>query len=112
MAFAILQQGCTIQCPHGAQATVVTANTRVKVDGAFALLLTDVFTIAGCPFVIPPPVTPSPCVTIQWSGEATRVKINGTGPLLQTSVGLCKAATQVVQGPAIVSGVQTRVKAI
>ena len=111
MGTAILQQGCTIQCPHGGQATVVPTNTRVKVDGAFALLPTDVFTIAGCPFTLPGP-TPSPCLTIQWQAEATRVKINGTGPLLETSVGLCKAATQAVQGPATVSGVQTKVKAI
>ncbi len=111
MGAAILQQGCTIQCPHGGQAAVVPANARVKVDGAFALLPTDVFTIAGCPFTLPGGV-PSPCMTIQWLGEATRVKIEGTGPLLETSVGLCKAATQAVQGTALVSGSQTKVKAV
>ena len=37
MAPAILQFGCTIQCPHGGQATPTPTNTRVKVDGAFAL---------------------------------------------------------------------------
>jgi hypothetical protein len=111
MGAAILQQGCTIQCPHGGQATVVAGNTKVKVDGAPALLPSDTFTIAGCPFTLPPG-TPSPCVTIQWSAEATKAKINGTGPLLDTSVGLCKAATQAVQGPATVSGAQTKVKAV
>lgn len=111
MAPAILQMGCTIQCPHGGQATPVPTNTRVKVDGALALLPADTFLIAGCAFTLPGP-TPSPCLTIQWSGEATRVKINGTGPLLETSVGLCKAATQAVQGPATISGAQTRVKAL
>lgn len=111
MGAAILQFGCTVQCPHGARATVVPANTRVKVDGAFALLPTDVFMIAGCPFTLPGGV-PSPCLTIQWMGEATRVKLNGTGPLLETSIGLCKAATQAVQGPATISGAQTKVKAL
>ncbi|HEU0236996.1 MAG TPA: hypothetical protein VFR14_11215 [Candidatus Limnocylindrales bacterium] len=110
MASAILQMGCTIQCPHGGQATAVPSNTRVKVDGAFALLPTDTFTIAGCSFTLPPG-TPSPCLTIQWLGEATKVKINGTGPLLESSTGLCKAATQAPQGPASISGTQTKVKA-
>jgi hypothetical protein len=111
MGAAILQQGCTIQCPHGGQASVVPTNFRVKVDGAFALLPTDVFIIAGCAFTLPNG-TPSPCLTVEWQAEAMRVKIGGTGPLLETSVGLCKAATQAVQGPATVSGVQTKVKAL
>jgi hypothetical protein len=109
MASAILQVGCTIQCPHGGQATAVPSNTKVKVDGAFALLPTDTFIIAGCSFMIA--TTPSPCLTIQWLGEATKVKINGTGPLLESSSGLCKAATQAPQGPASISGAQTKVKA-
>ncbi len=109
MGAAILQMGCTIQCPHGGQASVVPTNTKVMVDGAPALLPTDTFLIAGCAFQLPPP-TPSPCLTIQWSAEAVRVTIDGTGPLLETSVGLCKAATGAVQGPASVSGVQTKVK--
>ena len=110
MASAILQMGCTIQCPHGGQTTAVPSNTKVKVDGAFALLPTDTFIIAGCSFTLPPG-TPSPCLTIQWLGEAMKVKINGTGPLLESSTGLCKAATQAPQGPASVSGAQTKVKA-
>jgi hypothetical protein len=109
MAAGILQMGCTIQCPHGGQATAVPTNSKVKVDGAFALLPTDTFTIAGCSFTLPGP-SPSPCLTIQWSAEATKVKVSGTGVLLETSIGLCKAATQAPQGPATISGVQTKVK--
>ena len=111
MAAGVLQLGCAIQCPHGGQATVVTTNARVRVDGAFALLPTDVFTIAGCAFTLPNGA-PSPCVIVDWSAEATRLKVGGVGPLLATSIGLCKAATQAVQGPATVTGVQTRVQAI
>ena len=109
MGSAILQMGCTIQCPHGGQATAVPTNSKVKVDGAFALLPTDTYIIAGCSFMIG--TVPSPCLTIQWLGEATKVKINGTGPLLESSSGLCKAATQAPQGPASISGAQTKVKA-
>ena len=84
------------------------SNSRVKVGGGFALLTSDTFPIAGCPFTIGP--APHPCVTIQWMLPAVRVKVNGTPVLLETSVGLCMAADQVPQGAAIVSGVQIRVK--
>lgn len=108
MGVPILDLGCTIQCPHGAQATVITTNTKVKVGGNFAILSTDTMVIAGCPFTLPGP-KPSPCVTIQWSAPAQKVKVNGTPVLLQTSVGLCKSPEGAPQGPASVSGVQTKV---
>jgi hypothetical protein len=111
MGVAILQLGCTIQCPHGGSGTVVNTNTRVKVSGSYALLSTDTYTIAGCPFTLPGP-KPSPCVTIQWQSEAKKVKVTNKPVLLQTSVGLCKSAEQAVQGIAIISGVQTRVKGL
>ena len=109
MGARVLQLGCTIQCPHGGNAIAVTQNTRVKLGGAPALLASDTFTVVGCSF--PPSGPPSPCVTIEWQSPATRLKIGGQPVLLETSVGLCKAATQAVQGPAVVSGVQTRVTA-
>jgi hypothetical protein len=109
MGTSVLQLGCTIQCPHGGSAICVTQNARVKLGGAPALLVSDSFTVVGCSF--PPSGPPSPCVTIEWQAPAARVKVGGTPVLLETSIGLCKAATQAVQGPAVVSGVQTRVKA-
>ena len=109
MGAPILQLGCTIQCPHGGRASVVNTNTRVRLSGNYALLATDTYTIAGCPFTLPSGA-PHPCVTIQWTAPAQRVTVNGNHVLLQTSVGLCKAADQLVQGTALVSGVQTRVK--
>jgi hypothetical protein len=82
---------------------------KVKVGGAFALLSTDVFTVAGCPFTLPGGVY-HPCVLIQWQSPATKIKINGTPVLLESSIGMCQAADQAVQGKAIVSGVQTKAK--
>ena len=111
MGVPILQLGCTIRCPHGGMASVVNTNTRLKAGGNYALLSTDTYTIAGCPFTLPGP-KPQPCVTIQWQAEATRVKVAGRPVLLQTSIGLCKSAEQVVQGPALVTGVQTRAKGV
>ncbi len=110
MGAAILQMGCTIQCPHSGLATMSPSNTRVKVGGGFAILSTDMMTIAGCPFMIGN--TSSPCVTIQWTNEATRVKVLGKPVLLETSIGLCKNPSGAPQGTAIISGVQTKVKGL
>jgi hypothetical protein len=104
---AILQLGLTAQCPHGGLAMPVNSNTRVRVAGAFALLASDPWTVAGCPLNVSG--APHPCLTVEWSGAATRVKVGGQPVLLQTSVGLCKAADQAVQGTLLLSGVQTRV---
>jgi hypothetical protein len=108
MGVPILDLGCSIQCPHGGRATVVTTNAVVKVGGNFALLATDVMTIAGCAFTLPGP-KPSPCVTIQWTAPAQLVKVNGTPVLLQSSVGLCQSPEGLPQGPAMVAGAQTKV---
>lgn len=110
MGAPVLQLGCTIRCPHGGMANVANTNTRVKVGSNYALLSTDTYTIAGCPFTVG--TKPQPCVTIQWQSEARRVKVAGRPVLLQTSVGHCKSAEQVVQGTALVTGVQTRVKGV
>jgi hypothetical protein len=103
----ILDMGCTIQCPHGGQATVIPGNLRVKVGGNLALLATDTMIIAGCAFNVSG--APVPCVTIQWTAPATRDTVTQTPVLLQTSVGLCLNAANAPQGTAIVSGVQTKV---
>ncbi|HET6485155.1 MAG TPA: hypothetical protein VFH83_01975 [Spirochaetia bacterium] len=104
---AILQQGAVIQCPHGGTVTAVPTNAVVRVNGAFALLVSDLFLVAGCSFVIG--TTPSPCVTVEWQLPATKIAINGTAVLLDSSLGLCKGPTQAVQGTALISGVQTKV---
>jgi hypothetical protein len=110
MGANILDMGCTIKCPHSGQATVTPGNTQVKVGGNLALLVTDPMIIAGCTFA--PGGVPSPCVTIQWTGPATRNTVNNTSVLLQTSLGLCLNAASAPQGTAIVSGVQTQVSGV
>ncbi|HEV2851604.1 MAG TPA: hypothetical protein VHC97_02255 [Thermoanaerobaculia bacterium] len=108
MPAPVLQLGCTLQCPHGGTVTAVTADAKVRTGGAFALLVNDTFVVAGCPFMVG--TKPQPCVTLQWTGEARSFKVDGTPVLLQTSFGLCKSAEGLVQGVALVSGVQTQVK--
>ncbi|HYK05712.1 MAG TPA: hypothetical protein VE974_28440 [Thermoanaerobaculia bacterium] len=107
----VLQFGCTIACPHQGQASVpAPSNSSTKVDGKFALLVSDVFVVAGCTFVSGS--TPNPCLTLRWSGPATKVKVKGTAVLLETSVAECLNAAQAPQGVAQISGVQTKVSGI
>jgi hypothetical protein len=104
----LLDVGCTIQCPHGGEVTViVSANTALGVGGNLAALATDSMTITGCSFNVSG--SPVPCVTIRWSGPATRVWVRAVAVLLETSVGLCLNAAGAPQGTAIVNGVQPKV---
>jgi hypothetical protein len=96
-------------CPHGGIAQLFTTNTDALVDGAPALLLSDVHPIVGCPFT---PVAYSPCVSIRWLTGATRTSVRNVPVLLQTSVGLCLNAAQVPQGAAMIVQVQQRAKGV
>src|SRR5258706_5062596 len=104
MGAPILTTSSTLLCPHGGSVILQTSNVDRKIQAAPALLVTDIHTIAGCPFFIGP--KPSPCLTVRWSVPATQTNVHGTPVLLQTSVGLCYSAEQAPQGPAIVAQVQ------
>jgi hypothetical protein len=101
--------GASASCPHGAQVQTISTNTRVLLNGMAAATVSDTFTIAGCPFVVPPPTTPQPCLLVKWIVPALRVKVNGQPVILQTSTGLCQNAMQLPQGAPIVSSTQTKV---
>lgn len=105
----ILTTTSTVLCPHGGSVSLSTANTTAQIDGGYALLLTDVHPVSGCPFTTPGG-TPQPCVTVQWTSGATQTKVNQTPVLLQTSSGLCIAAIGVPQGAPIVTQVQSKAK--
>jgi hypothetical protein len=106
----ILTTTSTVMCPHAGQAVLLTTtNTEALVDGAPALLQTDVHPIVGCTFT---PVLYSPCVSIRWVTGAVQTKVREVPVLLQTSVGLCLNAAQAPQGVAIVVQVQQRAKGI
>lgn len=109
----IVQIGATINCTHGASATVVPSQPRVKVGGQFVAVLPDTTTVAGCPFQVPigTGTKPQPCVKIQWTVPATRVKANQQFVLVQSSSGLCQSAEQIPQGSPIIASTQVQVKA-
>jgi hypothetical protein len=87
----------------------IPSQTKVTANGQAILLATDATTITGCPFVIG--VVPHPCVTVQWSGLATKVTIQEQAPLLDSSTGLCQGPDGAPQGTVLLSGVQTKVMA-
>lgn len=112
MAGQTLNVNSLLQCPHGGSVKIISSNTRVKVDGAFAALATDQFVISGCPFQIPvgAGTVPSPCVTVRWALSDMRGKVNGIPTLSQGSVGLCLSALQVPQGSVIIASAQSRAR--
>ena len=105
----ILTTASIVMCPHGGMAQLITSNTEALIEGAPALLMTDVHPIVGCPFT---PVAYSPCVLIRWVTAATQTSVHQVPVLLQTSVGLCLNAAQVPQGTALVVQVQQQGKGI
>jgi len=105
----VLQSGLTVTCPHGGTATVTPATTDVVLGGQPVLVANDVTTVAGCAFNISG--SPSPCTTVMWQMPATRVTAGGQPVLLSSSIALCSNAAGVPQGPATVTGFQTRVSA-
>ncbi len=105
----ILTTASTVMCPHGGTAQLVTSNTDALIDGAPALLQTDLHPIVGCTFT---PVAYSPCVSIRWVSGATQTTVRQVPVLLQNSVGLCLNAAQAPQGTAVVVQVQQRAKGL
>jgi hypothetical protein len=109
----ILTATSTVLCPHGGQAILTTANSKLMVDNAPALLESDVHAVAGCPFQIPigTGTKPSPCIRIEWAGGATSVTVNGTGVLVKSSVGKCLSPEGAPQGVALIVNTQMKTTA-
>jgi hypothetical protein len=102
----LLTVAATIQCPHGGSASLSTSNSRVTGSDGAVLLQSDIHTVAGCAFTIG--TKPSPCVRIEWQSPALRSSIDGTAPLLESSLGMCYSPESAPQGVAIVSASQQK----
>jgi hypothetical protein len=74
MPAPLIQQGATVRCLHGGQATAAVPNPRVTASGAPTSVISGQWTIADCPG-IPPSGIPS-CATAQWDTGTTRVTSN------------------------------------
>jgi hypothetical protein len=110
MAVPICTTASTMTCPHGGTIILTTSNAKMKVQGAFALLVTDVHIVAGCPFAVGPKY--QPCVTVRWSAGATETNVDGTPVLIQTSIGTCYSVEQIPQGVAVIAQVQPNAKGL
>jgi hypothetical protein len=99
----------TMLCPHGGSVSA-TAAGLAQADGGTVLTMADMCVISGCPFQLPTtPPTPSPCLMVQWvSGEPSALASNMPA-LSESSVGLCIAATGLVQGTVQVVATQATV---
>ncbi|SPF40915.1 conserved hypothetical protein [Syntrophobacter sp. SbD1] len=106
----VLTTASQAQCPHGGQVLLTTANTLLSVGGSPVLLESDVHSVVGCPFS--PGGVYTPCVTVQWQAAAADLNVNGTGVLVETSIGECLNAAEAPQGVAIVSGAASELDTI
>lgn len=82
----LIQQGATVICAHGGQAMPTVPNPAVTLDTMPSCLLSDPWTIAGCPGV---PSSIPPCVTAQWVVGTVRVTSFGQPLLVQSSEAVC-----------------------
>jgi hypothetical protein len=110
MGTPLLTSASTIQCTHAASVSASPSSTRVKFGGETAVVLSDTFSVSGCPFQIPigTGTKPQPCTTVQFLVPAVRVKVGGQPALLQSSSGLCLSSEQIPQGPPSVVQVQAK----
>lgn len=83
-----LTQGAVVMCLHGGQAQPTVPLPRVTLGGQAAIGQATTYTIAGCPFTLPPG-SPSPCGTASWTVTALRVKSGGIPLVLQDSTAVC-----------------------
>jgi hypothetical protein len=102
----VLTTASTIQCPHGGRAMLQTANTKTFAGGASVLLEADVHLVVGCPFTIG--LKYSPCVRIEWSAGASKVTVQQSKVLVQSSIGKCINAEGAPQGVAIIGTTQMK----
>ena len=107
MADYIVHVSASIDCPHQGSVSIKSSNTRVKVDGNAVATVSDSYVISQCSLTSATP--PHPCLTIQWTTPASKVRVNGQPVILKSSTGLCLAGA-VPQGSPTVRSTQTRVK--
>lgn len=105
MPGSFLTTDSTIQCMHGGTAILTTSNDSFFVDGAPVLLESDVSDVFGCPFTLPGGKY-SPCKHIEWSAGASKVTVDGTKTLIESSVGKCISEEKATQGVAVISSTQ------
>jgi hypothetical protein len=104
----ILTRSSVILCPHGGMVMHMPYGVSAElINGEPPLMLSDIYTVAGCPQVASGPGMA--CMSVQWTSHSVTKLINGIPVLTHTSVGLCQSIGGVIQGTAIIASFQTRV---
>jgi uncharacterized Zn-binding protein involved in type VI secretion len=106
----LLNTSSTMMCPHGGTVSVTSSNTKTKAGGNYVIRSSDTFTIAGCAFNISG--SPHPCVQVRWVQTALKSKVIGDFVLNASSVGLCVAGDQAVQGTVLINSTQSQVSGL
>lgn len=107
MPTPVAHVGAVGMCPHGGPLTFIPTAPRVLVSGMPVVTMADQALVAGCIFNVSG--APHPCVRVQWTVPAVRVKSSLMPVILQTSVGLSLAPDQAPQGPPVITTAQPRV---
>jgi hypothetical protein len=108
MCAFMVQKSAMGVCDHQGTAQPTVVSTRVKLGGEPAVLTPATYTVAGCPFSNAS--GPIPCVTVQFSQGAVRVKSMGQAVLLSSATGMATGPLPV-QGSGAIRMAQTRVQA-
>jgi hypothetical protein len=109
MPAPLFHLGADAKCPHQIPILFVPGNSKVLVGMKPVATMADMFTIAGCPFTIPPS-KPQPCVKATLT-PSVKVLINGSPAILSVGITVCQSPEQIPNGPAVIqpSSVQTKV---
>ncbi len=83
----LIQDGATVMCAHGGQALPTVPSPDVSLDGMPASVVSDPWTVAGCPGI--PAAGIPPCVTAQWALGTTRVTSHGQPLVIDGGVAVC-----------------------
>jgi len=91
----LLTMQTQMKCPHGGTVVGIPTDFKNRAGAPF-LRVSDVFLVAGCPFMTGP--VPTPCITVQWMMPAMKVRGGGVPILTKDSVGMCIGPLGI-QGP-------------
>ena len=77
--------------------------TAFRVAGRRPMLLSDLYTVVGCPFMVG--MRPSPCSHVFWVRASTTLLVRGIPALTLGSIGMCMGGSGP-QGPALITQCQ------
>lgn len=89
-----------LKCAHGGSVSIKISTSTTLSNGGRPAKWTDLTTVSGCPFRIG--AKPQPCTKVHWPIGNPFVLVDGVPGLTFGSIGICRAANNVVQGPVVI----------